>query len=366
LAKDEHLAQLTLGVESWNEWVRLQRVQEQGTNRHSGTRHEGKRIGASSFWADLSGAHLSGWDLNQGKPGAYSTGIDLLGVDLRDADLSGTNLAWAELTGATLSGADCREATLNSARLHGANLSGADLSGANIAGTDLLMVNLRGANLTGANLYETVFSDTDLTDVVGLDACRHSGPCTLDHRTLFGYQALLPTFLRGCGLPESLIADIDGLRQALREDPLQFYSCFISCSSSDREFAERLHGDLRATGIPCWIYFEDLGTGEDQWGAIYTAFMGHDKLLLICSVASVESGWVEDEVAAAFAEGHKRGETVLFPIRIDDVVLETEEPWAARIRNRLHIGDFTQWRDRNAYEKALERLLGDLRMASNH
>jgi TIR domain/Pentapeptide repeats (8 copies) len=318
----------------------------------------------SSFWADLSGADLSGWDLNQGKPGAYSTGIDLLGVDLRDADLSGTNLAWSELTGATLSGAACREATLNSARFHGANLSGADLSGANIAGTNLQMVNFRGANLTGANLYETVFSDTDLTDVVGLDACQHSGPCTMDHRTLFGYQALPLTFLRCCGLPEPLIAELDELRQALHEDPLRFYSCFISCSNRDREFAERLHADLRYRGIRCWIYFEDLGTGEDQWGAIYTAIKGHDKLLLICSEASVDSGWVEDEVATAFAEGHKRGETVLFPIRIDDTVLETEKAWAARIRNRLHIGDFTQWRDRNAYEKALEHLLGNLRLAN--
>jgi hypothetical protein len=90
------------------------------------------------------------------------------------------------------------------------------------------------------------------------------------------------------------------------------------------------------------------------------------QLLMICSVASVESGWVEDEVAAAFAEAHKRGETVLFPIRIDDAVLKTEKPWAARIRNRLHIGDFTQWKDRNAYERALERLLRDQRMVNNH
>ena len=241
MANQEHFSQLTtLGVDSWNEWVRLKRV-----GGGQPTRHEGAKIGVSSFWADLNGTDLSGVDLYQGKPGAGFTGIDLLGADLRDATLRGTNLAWADLTGATLSGADLRDATLNSARLHGVNLGGADLSGANIAGTSFLMANLKEANLTRVNLYETIFSDVDLTDEVGLDACQHSGPCTVDHRTLLGYEALPMAFLRGCGLPEELIKSV----LAPRRDPARFYSCFISCSSQDRSFTEHLHADLQDNGI---------------------------------------------------------------------------------------------------------------------
>ncbi len=356
MANQEHLSQLTtLGVESWNEWIRLKRV-----GGGQPTRHEGAKISVSSFWADLNGADLSGLDLYQGKPGAGFTGIDLIGADLRNANLRGTHLAWANLTGATLKDTDLRDATLNSARIHGANLSGADLGGANIAGTDFLMGNLRGAIFTGANLYETVFSDTDLAGAEGLDACQHSGPCTVDHRTLLGYESLPIAFLRGCGLPEPLIA----ATVELRREHAQFYSCFISCSSEDREFTERLHADLQNNGIRCWIYFEDLRTGERQWDAIYKAIEEHDKLLLVFSAASVESEWVEDEVNAAFAKERERGETVLFPIRIDDAVMTTKEPWAAKIRNSRHIGDFTCWSDHGAYEKALERLLRDL-LAAN-
>ncbi len=356
MANQKYFSQLTtLGVEPWNEWVRLNRI-----GGGQPTRHEGAKIGVSGFWADLSGTDLSGVDLYQGKLGAGFTGIDLLGADLRNANLRETNLAWADLTGATLSGADLRDAKLNSARLHGVNLGGANLSGANIAGTSFLMANLREANLTGVNLYETVFSDADLTDAVGLDVCQHSGPCTVDHRTLLGYEALPVAFLRGCGLPEELIESV----LAPRRDPARFYSCFISCSSKDRSFTERLHADLQDKGIRCWIYFEDLGTGEKQWDAIYKAIKTHEKLLLVCSAASVKSEWVEDEVDTALAEERARGNPMLFPIRIDDAVMETEEPWAVRVRNSRHIGDFTRWKHHGAYEEAFERLLRDLRAAA--
>jgi hypothetical protein len=36
--------------------------------------------------------------------------------------------------------------------------------------------------------------------------------------------------------------------------------------------------------------------------------------------------------------------------------------WAADIRRTRHIGDFTRWKEHDAYTKALERLLRDLRI----
>jgi hypothetical protein len=35
--------------------------------------------------------------------------------------------------------------------------------------------------------------------------------------------------------------------------------------------------------------------------------------------------------------------------------------WAADIRRQRHIGDFRQWKDRDAYQKAFNRLLRDLK-----
>ncbi len=54
----------------------------------------------------------------------------------------------------------------------------------------------------------------------------------------------------------------------------------------------------------------------------------------------------------------KSGETVLFPVRLDDAILEVDATWADFIRDERHIGDFT---DEARYETSFERLLRDLR-----
>lgn len=86
-----------------------------------------------------------------------------------------------------------------------------------------------------------------------------------------------------------------------------------------------------------------------------------DKLLVILSEAPIASEWVEDEVNKAYAEERERKETVLFPICIDDAVMSTAEPWARKLRDQRHIGDFRRWKEPAEYQKALERLLCDLK-----
>ena len=39
--------------------------------------------------------------------------------------------------------------------------------------------------------------------------------------------------------------------------PIEFYSCFISYSSKDEEFAKRLHADLQSNGVRCWFAPEE-------------------------------------------------------------------------------------------------------------
>jgi hypothetical protein len=71
---------------------------------------------------------------------------------------------------------------------------------------------------------------------------------------------------------------------------------------------------------------------------------------------------VEDEVTKAFAEERQRGGKVLFPVRLDDAVFATNEAWAAKLRDNRNIGDFRAWKDHDAYQHTLERLLRDLRL----
>ena len=77
--------------------------------------------------------------------------------------------------------------------------------------------------------------------------------------TIYKSRGKIPeVFLRGCGVPEEFI---DFIRQmGLR--PIEFYFCFISYSTKDQEFAERLHVDLQAKGVRCWFAPEEMKAGR--------------------------------------------------------------------------------------------------------
>jgi len=187
----------------------------------------------------------------------------------------------------------------------------------------------------------------------------HIGPSTVGVDTLIRSQGKIPeAFLRGCGVPESLIQSLPLILK--RMQPIQFYSCFISYSSKDVDFAERLHADLQAKGIRTWIDRDDLKTGEWIRRAINEAIWAHDKLMLVLSEHSIRSDWVEGEVEAALERERRDERTVLFPIRLDNEVLDTSVAWASNIRQRRHIGDFVGWKDPDSYQRSLTRLLRDL------
>lgn len=89
-----------------------------------------------------------------------------------------------------------------------------------------------------------------------------------------------------------------------------------------------------------WLATEDLKIGDRFRTKIDEAIRLYDKLLLVDSKNSVGSPWVESEVEAAFEKERKQKRTVLFPIRLDDAVMETGQAWAAEIRRTRHRGDF--------------------------
>ena len=70
---------------------------------------------------------------------------------------------------------------------------------------------------------------------------------------------------------------------------------------------------------------------------------------------------MEKEVETAFEKERQHNKEVLFPIRIDESVMQTTKAWAADIRRTRHIGDFTRWKSHDDYQQALEWLLRDLK-----
>ncbi|MCA1568053.1 MAG: toll/interleukin-1 receptor domain-containing protein [Acidobacteria bacterium] len=353
MPEKEHLEILKRGVDAWNEWRESQFYVRPNLRE------------ADLKEVELHGAYLGGSDLSF---------VDLRFRDLSDAQLENVNLSGSKLDGADLSRANLVKANLFRADLVHTNLTGADLHACDLRDANLTEAvligtvlngvilngcNLSKANLNGAKLNATTFGDNNLQDVIGLEAVVHVGPSVIGLNTIYKSKGKIPeSFLRGCGVPESLIVQIPALVTATQ--PIQFYSCFISHSSYDREFAERLYIDLQARGVRCWIAPEAIGIGARFRPQIDEAIRVYDKLLVVLSENSVHSWWVKREVETALELERAQGRQVLFPLRIDDEVMKPVEGWQVFLLKTRQIGDFKGWKSFESYQRALSRLLRDL------
>jgi len=414
MANEEQLAKLEQGSSAWNAWresypdiipdlsgadlseINLSRADLSGANL----------IGADLTEVDLSGADLTGANLTEASLSEVSLteanliGADFTGADLREAhlakahlgkailseailskadlseadlmdanlskaELTETNLSWAELSGADLSEADLMDANLSKANLYRADLSRADLrradlSKANLARTNLWRANLDQADLTGAMLFQTIFTDINLMKTKGLDECQHLGPSFIDYLTL-KYAGRLPlSFLRGCGLPDTLI---DYLPLLLAQS-VQYYSCLLSYSGADHDFAQRFHTDLQQAGVRCWFAPADMKLGDKTRTPMDEVIRIPEKLLLVLSESSIHSDWIEQEVEIALERERETKKLVLVPVRLDNTCLTNKSEWLAYLQRTRQIGDFTRWQDPNAYQKALNHLLRTLKLKS--
>jgi hypothetical protein len=379
--RDEALKLLKGGEEGIAEWNKrrenLEQILDLSDADLNGARLDGANLskayldGANLIGANLSNAHLSGAILIRADlVAANLSNAHLSGANAHEADLDTANLNYADLSAANLSGANLSEAKLSGANLSGANLSGANLSGAKLSGANLSGAKLSQANISAADLSEatltaaycsqTTFANVDLSEVNGLDSVKHEGPSTVGIDTLFRARGNIPeAFLRGCGVPHELIAYLPTIISSM--GPIQFYSCFISYSSKNHAFAERLHADLQANGVRCWIDDKDLKIGDKIRDRITEAIRIHDKLMLVLSEQSIDSDWVEGEVEAALEKERREKKTVLFPIRLDEAIMESRKGWASHIRQTRHIGNFRGWENHDAYQTAFARLLDDLK-----
>jgi uncharacterized protein YjbI with pentapeptide repeats len=225
MANKEHLEILNRGVDTWNRWRKEHHI-----------------------LPDLSEVNLSMADLSE--------------ANLSEANLVRADLSKANLTGANLSIAKLVEADLRNSILHDANLSTANLIGADLTEASLFWANFRGANFSRAVLGFTILVDNDLSDVKGLDSVQHAGSSSIGIDTIYLSGGNIPlSFLRGAGVPDTFLNSMHSLVAA---QPFDYYTCFISYSSKDHEFAERLQTDLQAAGVRCWFASADLKIG-DNW-----------------------------------------------------------------------------------------------------
>jgi uncharacterized protein YjbI with pentapeptide repeats len=318
-------------------------------------------------------------------------GANLVRADLIGVNFSGTNLDGANLNEALLTSSDFTDASLKDTAFRGAGLNGASFVNANLAWNDfwradvsnasfaraiLAGVNFHQAKLAGATFSENltagvVFADNDLSECSGLESMIVTGPCTIGVDSIYRSKGRIPeSFLRRCGVPENFIKYMPSLVNS--EDGIQFYSCFISYSCKDEEFARRVHGRMRDAHLRVWFAPEDVKGGQKLHEQIDTAIRFYDKLLIVLSEASLRSEWVMTELRKARKAERQTGERKLFPVRLVDY--DTLRDWecfdadsgkdlAVELREYF-IPDFSNWKDYDQFETAFDRLLKDLRAES--
>ena len=203
MANPEHVAKLKEGARAWNDW-RL-------TNDEK---------------PDLSGVHL------------FRTSLDH--YDLTEADFSDSRLSTVNFLGAFCRAVSFERAFILDGVFRSAPLMESSFRKAEIRSTTFDWCHLERSDFTDSMFEFNTFAHVFLQDARGLDTIEHFGTSSIAIDTFFDSGGLPESFLRGSGVPEVFIQ----YAASLVGKAIEYYSCFLSYSSKDNEFARRLYDGL--------------------------------------------------------------------------------------------------------------------------
>jgi len=91
---------------------------------------------------------------------------------------------------------------------------------------------------------------------------------------------------------------------------------FLSYSSKDRKFAERLTADLRASAVSVWFDSDEVTIGDSIVDRLASGLAQCTHLLLIISKHYVASSWCKAELRATLHRAIKSGKATILPILV--------------------------------------------------
>jgi hypothetical protein len=211
--------------------------------------------------------------------------FNLEGANLTSTNFSDTLISRCNLTKALLNDAmmycttldkvplieaELREVSFSYTNFNFGSLEKAILEYSTIVNAKFYGVDLKDTDFSHVRIFQSTFSNVDLSLSKGLETVMHVAPSTIDIDTLYNSAGKIPEiFLRECGIPDDFITFIPshfGVQQAI-----QFYSCFISYSTKDEEFARRLYSRMRDEHLRVWFAPEDIKGGQKLYEQIEQA-----------------------------------------------------------------------------------------------
>jgi hypothetical protein len=121
-------------------------------------------------------------------------------------------------------------------------------------------------------------------------------------------------------------------------------STFISYGSPDEPFARKLYQALHRNGVTTFFFAEHAVPGDKLHRMMRKGVNEHDRVVLVCSRASLDRKGVLNEIEETLArEARDGGAAYLIPIRLDDYVFSGWSPpnpdAAQAVRDRV-VADF--------------------------
>lgn len=128
-----------------------------------------------------------------------------------------------------------------------------------------------------------------------------------------------------------------------------YLSAFISYGGPDESFAKHLYLELQRHGVPSFLFAENAPLGKKLHRVMREGIESHDRVLLLCSEASLNRPGVMNEIEETLArEAREGGGERLIPLALDDYIYSswhpTRQDLAIAVRNRV-IGDFRGTRE---------------------
>lgn len=310
----------------------------------------------------VSAIELNAWDLSGAlirRP--YFDRTTLQGCNFHGVTFERAHFTKATFRRCTMTHASLYRATLDTVAFASSDLSEMSLAVSRCDGMRFDDCKIANIDLTAAAIY-----DSDISPII--DTARTSqtrGP-SFDWKTicksLRGIRLL--DFLLRCGIPEVMATyAVDSARAV---DPLLLFklmrSTFISYGGPDSEFARTLRDALHANGVRTFFFATDAVPGERLHKVMDSGVNDFDRVILICSEASLARPGVRNEIEETLArEARDGGATYLIPVTIDDYIFSWQDRLGRIVRDRV-VADFRGTAtDQLKFGQAVARLLTALR-----